>query len=246
MCEFGNFPFKIERAIRALVALRPNFEANESVEVKFPQDESEMDALLVVAPEEETLGVQINLGIDVLVAVLLCMRLHAASDEGILVEKWQAASVSVAVRWPAFPHLLTLIQEALTWSPAQMTEALYNQQIDHAQRALGALLVGTSTSSDLEAIFYAHIFLLKLQSRSPVQEEAAASLAALVEKQWRKLTESPALFLAPRYSIPEILEACSSAASGHAKTAQILIAARLAVKVNVPKEIVAEIRRLVH
>jgi hypothetical protein len=109
---------------------------------------------------------------------------------------------------------------------------------------LGVLNILFAQSCSPEDLFAAHARLLRVESASPWFREIGEAVCGLVERAWMRTIESPALLRQPRFSIPEIREACSAAGSGVQKAARILLAARNAVTIRLDPQMQADIEKL--
>ncbi len=243
-CDFRRFPEKVARLIRAYSAPIERYLKMKKDEGSQHQEEPDVSEIFVESREGEEPDLQVGMSIDALVGALLCVRLQASGKEGVLLEEWEQASGALMSLWPDLPAMLSLIRESREWSAVEAKRILHVYDQDRDRRMLATLVVGTSSGSDADALFYAHVLLFDALSQGLIKEEIAGCLADTLERQWRRLAGSPALLRTPRLSVPAILEACDSSAKGHRKTARILIAAELAVKMNPPKEMIKRFRDL--
>lgn len=152
--------------------------------------------------------------------------------------KWRADLEEVA---PSHPDLIEpwfrLAEEAFRLDDGGLTSALRNGiNSDDPGVPFYAIRIAVGRNYTPEAIFTAQAVLVPL-FRQVIPEEALWKiLSEVVESQWRRLAESPALLLNPRLTVPVIRDACESQMSGLAKAAAILLAAEPAVQVRLNQD----------
>jgi hypothetical protein len=146
--------------------------------------------------------------------------------------KWRTDFEEVA---PDNPELIDSwfrsAAEAFELGAAELTSAL-RKGLNHDESApLYAVRISVSRSSKPEAIFAAQAMLVPLFRQAIPGEALGKILSDVIESQWRRLVESPALLANPRLTVPAIRAACESQPPGLAKAAAILLAAEPAVQV---------------
>lgn len=234
-CNFDMLLEKVGRRLKAMQAPMKRYQKLKDQPLPEP-GEADISEVLVESREGEEPGSEIAIGIDVLVAALLCIKLRRPEEEGSTLERWNEAGKRL-VFWPELPHMLSLVDESSSWSSAQAKSILVDPTQDRARRMLAALVLGTSSDFDTNGLFYAHILLFDTLSQGFWRDESASYLTELLETQWRRLAGAPALLLMPRISVPDILSACDSSAVGHKKSARILLAANYAVSLSPPDDV---------
>ncbi|MEA2603039.1 MAG: hypothetical protein QOF89_4031 [Acidobacteriota bacterium] len=115
---------------------------------------------------------------------------------------------------------------------AELTSSLLKGLNDDPWVPLYAVRIAVNRSSRPEVIFAAQAVLVPLFRQAIPGEALGKILSEVVESQWRRLAESPALLFGPRLTVPEIQAACESQPPGLAKAAAILLAAEPAVQVR--------------
>lgn len=150
---------------------------------------------------------------------------------------WEADAKSF-VRFPGVVISLAEVRRTLG-VPATEAAALYQKggQPDGV-RFTAALRMSADNAFDLNEMFLGHAALFNYCSRIAHMSGVEGLFGEFIRKRWQERLRFAAVFPSPRLTIPPIKAACDDPSTGLRLVARILLAARSAVPVNPPTEIV--------
>jgi len=147
--------------------------------------------------------------------------------------KWRADLEEVALSNPELMESwFSLAEEVFKLDNVELSSALKKGLNTDPRIPLYAIRIAVGRSHPPEAIFAAHAVLVPLFRQAIPEETLRKILSEVIESQWRRLAENPALLFNPRLTVPAIRAACESQAPGLAKAAAILLAAEPAINVS--------------
>jgi hypothetical protein len=135
--------------------------------------------------------------------------------------------------------------EQVAYQPyAQLIDVMRQAQ-DRMTRMLAALFVSAAVLADPEDRFYADILLVITVHDDLWRKDIEEAIAALVSRGWlRVASEQRSAIRVPAVTAPAIQAACGDTAHGLKKAAKILLAARNAVRLSVPEQVLQVLRQL--
>lgn len=156
--------------------------------------------------------------------------------------------------WRNDAEALPISDVLLSW--IQIAEAIFSQDVrkvrstmmdaneSRERRLLAALRIGMSETVAPGDLFYAHTLLVSDLLQGVWAKQVADQLADLISRQWLVRIQFPAVFVAPRATIPEIHAAITSETHGAEKAAKILLAASNAISLRLPMSLVQVLQDL--
>jgi len=109
-------------------------------------------------------------------------------------------------------------------------------------RLLAAAMISESASRSPDDLFYAHVLLFNHLSNDPWKDPVADILGESFALAWSEMVKFTAVLRSPRMTVPDITSAVRSRLHGLPKIAGIILAARHAVAVRLPEDMIQKLQ----
>lgn len=147
----------------------------------------------------------------------------------------------------SFADWLKLIEKFLVADRTTLIAALARGTVAPEERILAALMISANAEGvDVETRFYANVILLTADYSRDWREETADVIEYWTVNGWKEIAERERFVLqSPNTTAPAILAACADETSrGIGKAANVLLAARPAVKLSIDESALSQLRNL--
>lgn len=250
-------PYPVVRAVFGSVNIRRDFirnqfvhlpthiayEAEEMAKAKH-HNELGMDSLEPSKAEDNVVPSRAevaDLREGLIAALVVVVSQHGNSDS--LLRQWIAEKSGGEVAILVYEVVL-LAKDILAKTSREAEVIMQDTSLSTEERILAALHVCRLEESSPSEMFCAQVLLTVFFSRPTWKNETAKALAEMVSRQWWAMSENRALLRTPRFTVPEIKQACKDECTGFKKVAKILLAASNAVRITLPSSMREQLRQL--
>jgi hypothetical protein len=217
---------------RTLTTLRVKMERGDKLgEIRIDPDD-----LMAHASAQET-----DLIMGAMVSLLVTAVVHGETTKFLF--EWDK-SIADDTRYEPLQPSIQCARELLQADLNTARHQVRDRNVGWFVQTVAALRLTFDSDTSPEEMFQAHVFLLNAIRKTAVKRGVADSLATLIEQNWRRLTQYPALLQMPMTTVPAIRAACDSDTNGVSKLATILLAALPAIGMTVPANVVCDIETL--
>ena len=159
------------------------------------------------------------------------------------IQAWRASLNGVS-HPPEWEEWITELETALDSSLGEAAARARDHTGSWIQGMLSALNILLSKRSSSEDLFLAHSRWLGAMNASPWLRQTAGMFCQIVQSEWLRVTDTPALLRQPSLNIPAIQIACRDGMPSLEKAVHILEVAMPAVSTRLSDEMKAIIRSL--
>ena len=229
---FDNLPQRIYQLIHAHASMHKHNLSGKGIREK---------GIYSISIPELSSVASVESIVVVLVTALL-VGLRTGKDMHDFLAIWRANSLELPIKENMF-RSLDLIESILSENQNNALAVLESQDTKHENRLAAALKIVFNNETGPENLFNAHAFIALSLIGKIWEDPIVTQLAEIFSAQWLEKIKSPAVLQTPRFTVPQIEDACKASETGKKKIGKILLAAQQAVSIRVPTETLQQIRR---
>jgi hypothetical protein len=181
---------------------------------------------------------------------LLCppiiIYLSRNSDLYPLIELWRDDARNNKVLEGKLASWFDFLEVSNKTSEQELTSIMSNPIASSGERFISSLLLSVELKATPDIIFYANLLLFNTiaSGRQMWGSEIDNYLEGIIKNAWILITEKRSFHLIrPVLNKPIILNACDDSSRGLTKSARILLAAKDAVNINIPEDLVTVLKK---
>ncbi len=116
---------------------------------------------------------------------------------------------------------------------------------DSVMRCLAALNLSAKKIIKPSLCFYANVVIVEVMKNSPWIEAVDNDIEQIISRNWLRVTSKQSFALkSPAVNSPLIIDACKDQSKGLKKAAKILLAAKDAVQISIPDQVMKDLKEL--
>jgi len=190
--------------------------------------------------EEGKIGGLINL-LCAAVFKMVCQKENVNAP----LREWRNDAKRLRIHNERLDELFLFLENLENKNLVELTSILLSDNRIWDKKFFAALIISTSTAVPANDRFYADLFLFAVLEPNDWKKEVEKDFESLVSKGWSHLASEQKFYLTnPILNAPEILNNCNDSSQGLKKVAKILLAAKNAVEVRVPDDLLKKLRKV--
>ena len=228
---FDNLPQRIYQLAEAYGSMQKHDQSGKGIEEK---------GIYSISVAELSNFASVENIVGMLVTALL-VQLPTGIDTREVLAIWRTNSSELPIK-DNMVIALDQIESMLYGDKNNALTVMKTQEAKYEEQFLAALKIVHHIETNPENLFYAHTLITTGLINKIWEDFVATDLAELLSAQWLEKIKFHATLKAPMITVPQIEQACNSSETGKKKIGQILLAARQAISLEVPSDILQQFR----
>ena len=228
---FDNLPQRIYQLAEAYGSMQKHDQSGKGIEEK---------GIYSISVAELSNFASVENIVGMLVTALL-VQLPTGIDTREVLAIWRTNSSELPIK-DNMVIALDQIESMLYGDKNNALTVMKTQEAKYEEQFLAALKIVHHIETNPENLFCAHTLITTGLINKIWEDFVATDLAELLSAQWLEKIKFRATLKAPMITVPQIEQACNSSETGKKKIGQILLAARQAISLEVPSDILQQFR----
>ena len=228
---FDNLPQRIYQLAEAYGSMQKHDQSGKGIEEK---------GIYSISVAELSNFASVENIVGMLVTALL-VQLPTGIDTREVLAIWRTNSSELPIK-DNMVIALDQIESMLYGDKNNALTVMKTQEAKYEEQFLAALKIVHHIETNPENLFCAHTLITTGLINKIWEDFVATDLAELLSAQWLEKIKFHATLKAPMITVPQIEQACNSSETGKKKIGQILLAARQAISLEVPSDILQQFR----